>query len=152
MGEDAPGVLRDPVYGAIYDDVLRHGADAPPETIAEELSPLAIRVYEDLRGERDAVVDARKNITDGVRMLRARSVEELFDIAMALSVLKPPRGKRTVVITNSGGPGVLAADALTDYNVDLVDFQPETVARLAPLYPPEASIRNPLDIIASANA
>lgn len=85
-------------------------------------------------------------------VLRARSVEELFDIAMALSVLKPPRGRRTAILTNSGGPGVLAADALGDYNVDLVDFQPETVARLVPLYPPEASIRNPLDMIASANA
>ena len=85
-------------------------------------------------------------------VLRARSVEELFDIAMALSVLKAPRGRRTAVITNSGGPGVLAADALGDYNVDLVDFQPATVAKLAPLYPPEASIRNPLDMIASANA
>jgi acetyl coenzyme A synthetase (ADP forming)-like protein len=85
-------------------------------------------------------------------VLRARSVEELFDIAMALSVLKPPRGRRTAVITNSGGPGVLAADALGDFNVELVDFKPETIARLAPLYPPEASIRNPLDMIASANA
>src|SRR5688572_8909399 len=97
----------------------------------------------------DSSVDA---LLKQAGVLRARSVEELFDIAMALSVLKPPRGKRTVVITNSGGPGVLAADALTDYNVDLVDFQPETVASLAPLYPPEASIRNPLDMIASANA
>jgi acetate---CoA ligase (ADP-forming) len=85
-------------------------------------------------------------------VLRARSVEELFDIAMALSVLKPPRGRRTAILTNAGGPAVLAADALVDYNVDLVEFQPETVARLVPLYPPEASIRNPLDMIASANA
>ncbi len=85
-------------------------------------------------------------------VLRARSVEELFDIAMALSVLKPPRGRRTAVITNSGGPGVLAADALGDYKVDLVEFQPATVAKLKPLYPPEASIRNPLDMIASADA
>lgn len=97
----------------------------------------------------DSSVDA---LLKQAGVLRARSVEELFDIAMALSVLKPPRGRRTAVITNSGGPGVLAADALGDYNVDLVDFQPETVARLAPLYPPEASIRNPLDMIASANA
>ena len=85
-------------------------------------------------------------------VLRARSVEELFDMAMALSVLKPPRGRRTAILTNSGGPGVLAADALGDHNVDLVEFGPETVAKLAPLYPPEASIRNPLDMIASANA
>lgn len=97
----------------------------------------------------DASVEA---LLSQAGVLRARSIEELFDIAMALSVLKPPRGRRTAVITNSGGPGVLAADALGDYNVDLVDFQPATVAKLAPLYPPEASIRNPLDMIASANA
>jgi acetyl coenzyme A synthetase (ADP forming)-like protein len=97
----------------------------------------------------DSSVDA---LLKQAGVLRARSVEELFDIAMALSILDPPRGKRTVVITNSGGPGVLAADALGDHNVDLVDFQPQTVARLAPLYPKEASLRNPLDMIASANA
>jgi acyl-CoA synthetase (NDP forming) len=85
-------------------------------------------------------------------VLRAHSVEELFDIAMSLSVLRLPRGRRTVVITNSGGPGVLAADALGDHDVDLVEFAPATIARLAPLYPAEASIRNPLDMIASANA
>jgi Acyl-CoA synthetase (NDP forming) len=56
---------------------------------------------------------------------------------MALSVLKPPRGRRTAVITNSGGPGVLAADALGDYNVDLVDFKPATIAKLVPLIPPK---------------
>jgi DNA primase len=75
LGEDAPGVLRDPIFRAIYDAVLHHGADAAPEVIAEELTPFAVRVYEDLRGEKEAVVDARKSIADGVRKLRARSVD-----------------------------------------------------------------------------
>lgn len=83
---------------------------------------------------------------------RAGSIEELFDIAMAFAVLDPPRGRRTAVVTNSGGPGVLAADALEEHGLELVEFAPDTVARLAPLYPPEASIRNPLDMIASADA
>ncbi len=85
-------------------------------------------------------------------VLRAASIEELFDMAMAFSVLKPPRGRRTAVVTNSGGPGVLAADALEEHGLDLVEFRPETVARIAPLFPAEASIRNPLDMIASADA
>ncbi len=75
LGEDAPGVLRDPVYRAIYDATLRHGADAAPEVIAEELWPLAVHVYEELRGETDAVVDAKQSIADGLRMIRGRSVE-----------------------------------------------------------------------------
>ena len=85
-------------------------------------------------------------------VLRAHSVEELFDIAMSLSVLRSPRGRRTAVLTNSGGPGVLAADALGDHKVDMVEFQSGTIRKLAPLFPAEASIRNPLDMIASANA
>ncbi|HEX6598418.1 MAG TPA: acetate--CoA ligase family protein [Gemmatimonadaceae bacterium] len=84
-------------------------------------------------------------------VLRAGSIEELFDMAMAFSVLQPPRSRRSAVIGNSGGPGVLAADALEERGLDLVEFTPFTVARLRPLFPAEASIRNPLDMIASAN-
>jgi acetyltransferase len=71
---------------------------------------------------------------------------------MAFSVLRPPRGPRTAVLTNSGGPGVLAADALAEQGLDLVEFRPESVSRVAPLFPAEASVRNPLDMIASAHA
>ncbi|HEX5972149.1 MAG TPA: acetate--CoA ligase family protein [Gemmatimonadaceae bacterium] len=84
-------------------------------------------------------------------VLRAGSIEELFDMAMAFSVLRPPRSRHTAVVGNSGGPGVLAADALEERGLDLVEFTPGTVGRLQPLFPPEASIRNPLDMIASAN-
>lgn len=73
--DDAPSVLRDPVYRAIYEAALRHGADAAPEVIAEELWPLAVHVYEELRGEKEAVVDAKQSIADALRVLRGRSVE-----------------------------------------------------------------------------
>ena len=84
-------------------------------------------------------------------VLRAASIEELFDMAMAFSVLRPPRSRRTAVVGNSGGPGVLAADALEERGLDLVEFSAATVAQLEPLFPAEASIRNPLDMIASAD-
>jgi acetyltransferase len=69
---------------------------------------------------------------------------------MGFSVQRPPRSRRTVVLTNAGGPGILAADACEANGLELPDLAPSTVARLAPLFPPEASIRNPLDMIASA--
>ena len=97
----------------------------------------------------DSAVDA---MLQQAGVLRAASIEELFDMAMAFSVLKPPRGRRVGVVTNSGGPGVLAADALEEQGLDLVEFTSSTVAQIAPLFPAEASIRNPLDMIASANA
>jgi acetyltransferase len=56
------------------------------------------------------------------------------------------------VVTNSGGPGILAADAMEPQGLELVELRPETVERLRPLFPPEASLRNPLDMIASAQA
>lgn len=85
-------------------------------------------------------------------VLRATSIEELFDMAMAFSRQPLPRSRRTAVLTNSGGPGILAADALEAHRLDVVELDPATVERLRPLFPPEASLRNPLDMIASAKA
>lgn len=95
----------------------------------------------------DTTVDA---LLAQAGVLRAGSVEELFDITMAFTDQPLPRSRRVAVVTNAGGPGIIAADALDAYGLNLVDLQPETVAALTPLFPAEASIRNPLDMIASA--
>ena len=97
----------------------------------------------------DAAVDA---LLAQAGVLRAASVEELFDMAMAFGTQRLPRSRRVAVLTNSGGPGILAADALETHGLDVVELEAETVARLQPLFPEEASIRNPLDMIASATA
>ena len=83
-------------------------------------------------------------------VLRAASVEELFDMAMAFGARAMPRSRRTAVLTNAGGPGILAADAMETQGLELVELNPATIAALRPLFPAEASIRNPLDMIASA--
>lgn len=83
-------------------------------------------------------------------VLRARSVEELFDLAIAFGSPSAPRSRRTAVLTNAGGPGILATDALEAEGLDLAELAPPTIAALRPLFPPEASLRNPLDMIASA--
>lgn len=72
--EESQGVLRDPVYAAIYGAVLRHGADADPERFTSDLDPMEIHVYETLRGEADAVVDAPRSIAGALRQLRDRSL------------------------------------------------------------------------------
>ncbi|HET9441092.1 MAG TPA: acetate--CoA ligase family protein [Longimicrobiales bacterium] len=83
-------------------------------------------------------------------VLRAESVEELFDMAIAFGVTELPRSRRTAVLTNSGGPGILVVDALEPYKLELVELHPSTVERLKAILPAEASLRNPLDMIASA--
>lgn len=97
----------------------------------------------------DVAVDA---LLTQAGVLRAESIEELFDMAMAFSGRPLPRSSRTAIVTNSGGPGILAADALETRGLELVELEPATIARLKPLFPEEASIRNPLDMIASATA
>ncbi len=97
----------------------------------------------------DVAVDA---LLAQAGVLRAGSIEELFDMAMAFGGPPLPRSRRTAVVTNSGGPGILAADALATHGLELVELGPETVATLKPLFPEEASIRNPLDMVASATA
>jgi len=83
-------------------------------------------------------------------VLRASTIEELLDMAMAFEVRALPRSRRIAVLTNAGGPGILAADAMDACGLELVDLSPPTVDALRPLFPNEASIRNPLDMIASA--
>ena len=83
-------------------------------------------------------------------VLRAQSMEELFDMAMAFAVQNLPRSRRTAVLTNSGGPGILVVDALEPYGLELVDLSPATIEKLRTILPVEASLRNPLDMIASA--
>jgi acetate---CoA ligase (ADP-forming) len=95
----------------------------------------------------DASVDA---LLHQAGVLRAASMEELFDMAMAFGEQPLPRSRRTVVLTNSGGPGILVADALEAHGLEVVELSPGTVEELSPLFPEEASIRNPLDMIASA--
>ena len=75
FGESAPLALRDPVYGMIYRALLMVGEVLSAEAIAEHLDPVAIRVYEELRADPQAVVDARASVADALRQLRGRSVD-----------------------------------------------------------------------------
>ena len=83
-------------------------------------------------------------------VLRAASMEELFDMAMAFGVSALPKSRRTAVVTNAGGPGILTADAMDACGLELPPPSPATVAVLQGLLPPGVPVRNPLDLIASA--
>jgi len=95
----------------------------------------------------DAAVDA---LLAQAGVMRAGTVETMFELAMGFVAQAAPRSRRTAVVTNAGGPGILAADAAEPMGLELPDLAPATVARLRPLFPEEATIGNPLDMIASA--
>jgi acetyltransferase len=83
-------------------------------------------------------------------VLRAETSEEMFDQARALAWCPLPRGNRVGVLTNAGGPGVTAADALEARGLKMAVFSEETIAALADILPPAASLQNPVDMLASA--
>ncbi len=93
LEDETPGVLRDAVFRAIYEAIQLHGADAPPEVIAERLDPLAVHVYEELRGEKDAVVDARRSVEDAIRQLRGRALDANVSTLQSLLPLADPAEK-----------------------------------------------------------
>ncbi len=85
-------------------------------------------------------------------VLRADTVEELFDIAMAFEAQPMPRGNRVAIVTNAGGPGIIIADACEAAGLDVATLSAETRGILEDLLPEEASVRNPVDMVASATA
>ncbi len=83
-------------------------------------------------------------------VIRADTIDEMFDIAACLDAQPLPRGTRVGVITNAGGPGILAVDACEAAGLTVVEFSASTRARLQTFLPSTASIGNPVDMVASA--
>jgi len=83
-------------------------------------------------------------------ILQAGTIEEMFDWAVALAACPLPLGRRVAILTNAGGPGVIASDALDANHLTLAEFTPETRSALAALLPSAASLHNPVDILGGA--
>ncbi|HJW89913.1 MAG TPA: acetate--CoA ligase family protein [Anaerolineales bacterium] len=84
-------------------------------------------------------------------VIRAETTEELFDWARALAWCPLPKGRSVAVLTNSGGPGVTAADALESHGLRLANLNPDTHAALQSLLVSAASLQNPVDMLAAAS-
>ncbi len=97
----------------------------------------------------DVAVDA---LIAQAGLIRVDTVEELFDMAAFLANQPVPRGKRVAILTNAGGPAILATDAAEAWGLEVVDLHEDTVRKFHEFLPPEASVKNPVDMIASANA
>ncbi len=84
-------------------------------------------------------------------ILRAETAEQMFDWARALENCPLPRGKRVAILTNAGGPGVIAADSLETNNLLPAQLTDSTLKALSAILPPFAAIHNPVDMLASAS-
>jgi len=85
-------------------------------------------------------------------MIKVDSMEELFDVAALLSNEPIPQGRRLVIVTNGGGPGIIAADAAEHQGLILPELSEETVARLRSVISRDLALSNPLDLTAGVGA
>ena len=85
-------------------------------------------------------------------VVRVRSIEELFDCAELLAKQARPAGPRMVVITNGGGPGVMAMDAMAQYGLESAQLSDATIDALDQILPAHWSHGNPVDILGDASA
>ena len=84
-------------------------------------------------------------------IIRASTSEQLFDWAKALAWCPLPKGPNVAVLSNAGGPGVTAVDAIEANGLQLANLQAETEQKLQAVLPPAASVKNPVDMLAGAS-
>ena len=83
-------------------------------------------------------------------VIREFSLESLFSTAKVFSNCPMPKGNRVAIITNSGGPGIMATDSVCEYGLQMAQITDKTRENLLSFLPEAASVKNPIDMIASA--
>ncbi|MEW6193476.1 MAG: acetate--CoA ligase alpha subunit [Bacillota bacterium] len=83
-------------------------------------------------------------------IIRVKKMSELFDLAMVFARQPVPRGSRVAIVTNSGGPGIVATDNVEARGLEVARFTRETIEALRRELPLEASVFNPVDVMGDA--
>ena len=89
-------------------------------------------------------------IFDQAGIIRVETVDDLFNYAVAFSARKIPAGNRVAIITNAGGPGIIATDMTEMSGLRLAKFSSDTDWNLHQFLPPTANFNNPIDVIGDA--
>ncbi|NND05188.1 MAG: GNAT family N-acetyltransferase [Saprospiraceae bacterium] len=85
-------------------------------------------------------------------VIRVETISQLFNCAQGLALQPRPRGNRLAIITNAGGPGILATDHLIHQGGELAVFSQETIDKLEKVLPSSSNYSNPVDLMGDANA
>jgi len=95
----------------------------------------------------EAVYDA---LFQQAGVFRVQTIEELFDYSIAFASQPLPRSNRIAIVTNAGGPGIMATDVTVHSGLKLAKFNPATTEALSSYLPNTANIHNPVDVIGDA--
>ena len=146
------GYLEGVKDGARFMEVASAVAKEKPLVIAKSGSTAAgARAASSHTGTLAGSEEAFQAAFDQCGILRAESVQDLFDFASIFASKKRTRGNRVAVVTNAGGPGILAADAIEKSTLTMADLSKKTIETLRKGLPETAALYNPVDVIGDAD-
>jgi acetate---CoA ligase (ADP-forming) len=145
--------IEDIVDGRKFvDTVTRVTQEKPIIAVKAGVSPEGAKAASSHTGALAGSDEAYNAILRQSGVLRVESIIDLFDYARAFAKQPPPRGNRVAIITNGGGPGIMATDASVRYGLRISQFSEATKTKLRAGLPKEASVNNPIDLIGDAQA
>ncbi|MGV1098854.1 acetate--CoA ligase alpha subunit [Thiovibrio sp. JS02] len=143
-------------HGAEFIETVREitGGDRPTPILAIKSGrtaegALAVSSHTGSLAGTEAVYNA---LFEQSGVFRAQSIEELFDFAIALASQPLPASNRIAIITNAGGPGIIATDVTIHSGLQLAKLKEETMEVLRSHLPAAANIKNPVDVIGDARS
>ncbi|HUI45582.1 MAG TPA: acetate--CoA ligase family protein [Nitrospirota bacterium] len=147
------GYLEDVVDGRRFMDIAQKATKVKPIVLLKsggtEAGARAASSHTGALAGSDTAFEAAFKQTG---IMRAQGVQDLFDTALAFAEGKIPAGKGLLVITNAGGPGIIAADTAEQLGVDLPHMTRESIETMARKLPPNATVFNPVDVIGDATS
>jgi acetyltransferase len=147
------GYIEGVAEGRPFVDALRYASARKPVVLLKTGRSVegarAVSSHTGALAGSDAVFDAAVRQAGAVR---ARTIEELFDLARALESQPLPRGRRLLIVTNGGGLGIVATDAAREAGLEVPPTEAAIQDRLRPILPGTASLQNPVDLVGDADA
>ncbi len=147
------GYIEDVVDGRRFMEIARKATRVKPVVLLKsggtEAGARAASSHTGALAGSDIAFDAAFRQTG---VVRAKGVQDLFDTAMAFAEGKLAAGDRLLVITNAGGPGIIAADTAEQLGIKLPHLTADSIRSMAAKLPPNASVFNPVDVIGDAPA
>ena len=147
------GYLEGVEKGPEFMDIARKAARKKPLIIVKAGGTAAgARAASSHTGTLAGADKAFQAAFDQSGIIRAMSIEDLFDYALSFAGQPLPSDSRLAIITNAGGPGIIAADACERFKVELAELSGDTINKLRESLPPVAGFFNPVDVIGDARA
>ncbi len=135
------------IFTKIAREISRHKPIVAVKSGRTRQGAIAASSHTGALAELDVGVDA---LFDQCGVLRVSSVEELFDVARAMANQPIPKGNRVAIVSNAGGPGLLATDALVNLGMDVAPYTGVTKTKLKKAISGLGNVNNPLDLVAGA--